>query len=581
MEILEDETATVTLTLEALITGTYAGTVTDAEGAPLEGASVRLVGANGFPGFHLFTGEDGGFEMPLIPTGQYSARAHKFGYMAEEVQVEIFEEQTTTTDFVLTEVGENFSTVSGVVYSADGVEVPQALVTLTRPNFPHPCRVALTDEAGAYMLENVFPGEYILAAQAMGEGTAALDLEVEAGQEISVDLTLDGQEFDVGAVEGTVQDSDGNPLEGALVTLRHEPFVPGVPLLSINTDEEGFFAFPYVLAGEYTATAFHHGFCREIQAVEVLEGETLELTFVLEEGGGGPWWSDYEPVELTGVAVVETFGPHNHYFIDIDEDGEADARLGFGPPWYEPESGAVRPENGDEITIGGGLLEFEGRMPLVIVFEINGLEWFDPEGNTVNGVAIGGQLPVLAAAEGVLELDEDGLGWLSTGNGGERVPVALGDESYGGENRPSDGDWLSVTGGWYSETAHGEVMVAYTINAETWRTPGDAEGLEILGATSVEEETDALLPEKHLLLSAYPNPFNPVTTLQLSLPRASEVGVVVYDRLGREVQRLQKARMTQGVHQVQLRADGWASGVYYVQVRAAGQTRTMALHLLK
>jgi hypothetical protein len=46
------------------------------------------------------------------------------------------------------------------------------------------------------------------------------------------------------------------------------------------------------------------------------------------------------------------------------------------------------------------------------------------------------------------------------------------------------------------------------------------------------------LPMKYAIHDNYPNPFNPSTTIRYELPEASRVSLVVYDIMGREVQRL-------------------------------------------
>ncbi|MFQ6107451.1 MAG: hypothetical protein ACE5QF_07700 [Thermoplasmata archaeon] len=43
------------------------------------------------------------------------------------------------------------------------------------------------------------------------------------------------------------------------------------------------------------------------------------------------------------------------YFLDTDGDGAGDIRLDFGPATYEPQSGATRPNDGDQITVKGKL----------------------------------------------------------------------------------------------------------------------------------------------------------------------------------------------------------------------------------
>ncbi|MEE9465138.1 MAG: FlgD immunoglobulin-like domain containing protein, partial [Candidatus Neomarinimicrobiota bacterium] len=49
----------------------------------------------------------------------------------------------------------------------------------------------------------------------------------------------------------------------------------------------------------------------------------------------------------------------------------------------------------------------------------------------------------------------------------------------------------------------------------------------------------------------YPNPFNPVSTIQYDLPQASAVSLIVHDILGREVARLVESYMAPGYHQAQ------------------------------
>jgi hypothetical protein len=99
---------------------------------------------------------------------------------------------------------------------------------------------------------------------------------------------------------------------------------------------------------------------------------------------GGPgghhawgWMHDtLEVVSLNGVAMVDTTFNFNHYYLDEDLDGYPDYFLNFGPPWYEPTSGATRPNDGDAIDIVGGKLDRDS-LDMVIVYEINGLAWRD------------------------------------------------------------------------------------------------------------------------------------------------------------------------------------------------------------
>jgi len=85
---------------------------------------------------------------------------------------------------------------------------------------------------------------------------------------------------------------------------------------------------------------------------------------------------------------------------------------------------------------------------------------------------------------------------------------------------------------------------------------------------------------------AYPNPFNPRTTVVLSLERDAEVSAVVYDVLGRRVARLWNGKMRRGVNTIQWkglndRGEQVGSGVYVMKIEAGGVVRTLKLELVK
>lgn len=81
-------------------------------------------------------------------------------------------------------------------------------------------------------------------------------------------------------------------------------------------------------------------------------------------------------VNLNGTTLVDTTFFMNNYYLDINNDQQPDYYLNFGPPWYEPSSGATRPNNGESISIAGKQISGY-TFPMVIVYEINGLEWRD------------------------------------------------------------------------------------------------------------------------------------------------------------------------------------------------------------
>lgn len=150
-----------------------------------------------------------------------------------------------------------------------------------------------------------------------------------------------------------------------------------------ETDSIGHFGFRHVQAGPYVITAMAPMHGMATAEIAVVDSQTTEVTLVLNDStnGGGHHGDTLTTVDLTGIAIVvnpDSMHPRRiEYFIDVDFDGAADYRLGFGPPWYNPGNGAQRPNAGDSISVHGGLLTY-ATPPIVVVYKINGLAWRVP-----------------------------------------------------------------------------------------------------------------------------------------------------------------------------------------------------------
>jgi len=86
---------------------------------------------------------------------------------------------------------------------------------------------------------------------------------------------------------------------------------------------------------------------------------------------------------------------------------------------------------------------------------------------------------------------------------------------------------------------------------------------------------------EYSLADAYPNPFNPSTTLSFTLPEAAKVQLKIYDLSGREVAALVNGTISAGEHRVEWNAEGMPSGTYFYSLSAPGFTSTKKLLLLK
>lgn len=86
---------------------------------------------------------------------------------------------------------------------------------------------------------------------------------------------------------------------------------------------------------------------------------------------------------------------------------------------------------------------------------------------------------------------------------------------------------------------------------------------------------------EYSLADAYPNPFNPTTSISFSVPEASLVQLRIYDLSGREVASLVNGMVSAGQHSIEWNAENLPSGTYFYSLNAGNFTSTKKLMLLK
>lgn len=100
--------------------------------------------------------------------------------------------------------------------------------------------------------------------------------------------------------------------------------------------------------------------------------------------------------------------------------------------------------------------------------------------------------------------------------------------------------------------------------------------------TDVDDNLESeVIPESFEIASAYPNPFNPSTTLSIAVPNRAVMNLRIYDVLGREVVQLAQGTYNAGMHQLTWDATLQSSGVYFAVMQAEGMTFTRKLVLMK
>jgi len=97
---------------------------------------------------------------------------------------------------------------------------------------------------------------------------------------------------------------------------------------------------------------------------------------------------------------------------------------------------------------------------------------------------------------------------------------------------------------------------------------------------------DETLPIAYNIYNAYPNPFNPKTTLRYDLPEDGLVNITVYDMLGNVVNNLVNTNQSSGYKSIQWDAtnnqgEPVSAGVYLYKIQAGEFVDTKKMVLLK
>ena len=94
------------------------------------------------------------------------------------------------------------------------------------------------------------------------------------------------------------------------------------------------------------------------------------------------------------------------------------------------------------------------------------------------------------------------------------------------------------------------------------------------------------MPIEFEMYPAYPNPFNPVTTIGYFLPNEGSVSITIYDMMGRVIKVLQGGIQAPGYGKVQWNATNdkgqpVSAGVYLYQINIGEKVDTKKVVLLK
>jgi len=92
---------------------------------------------------------------------------------------------------------------------------------------------------------------------------------------------------------------------------------------------------------------------------------------------------------------------------------------------------------------------------------------------------------------------------------------------------------------------------------------------------------DEPVANRNFLGRSFPNPFNPIATIEFGVRQTSPVNLTLYNVRGQEVSTLVDRELEAGTHRAVVNGTGLASGVYFCRMTAGDFAATTRLVLLK
>ena len=108
----------------------------------------------------------------------------------------------------------------------------------------------------------------------------------------------------------------------------------------------------------------------------------------------------------------------------------------------------------------------------------------------------------------------------------------------------------------------------------------------VLSPTAIDDNPPAGIIGSAKLFNAFPNPFNPSTTIRVNMVKSDVASLVIYNVMGQKVKTLHNGVMTKGVNEFKWNATDdagrqVASGLYFYQLRTGKNVQTKTVMFIK
>ncbi|THF77100.1 carboxypeptidase regulatory-like domain-containing protein [Cohnella fermenti] len=248
------------------------GTVSSSADQPIEGASVTILNEQVGTLFETTTDASGHYALSsLLPGIVFVIRATASGFASGMATVRVLPGQQSEIDFTLEPLPGSLS--GEVREEGTGTPLPGIAVRIADLNGVT-LDITETDAAGQFVFLSLPPGVYSLLVNSVGYANRALSVAIQSGADTFAGISLTRLS---GAASGLVQDAEGRPIEGAILTVT----LNGATIARDVTDSAGMFFLPSLYPESFIVTAEAAGFAAQTLGVTIEPLITASLVFTL------------------------------------------------------------------------------------------------------------------------------------------------------------------------------------------------------------------------------------------------------------------------------------------------------------
>lgn len=173
---------------------------------------------------------------------------------------------------------------------------------------------------------------------------------------------------------------------------------------------------------------------------------------------------------------------------------------------------------------------------------------------------------------------------------------------YGIVVSPNDANKACAVGQYINDPTYGNNGLimrttdgGFTWSEEQWNTPlrsvtATTTSFYVVGNNGLILKSDhtvginqtfSNIPEQYTLSQNYPNPFNPETKINFSIPKKTNVSLIIYDITGKEIETLVNEVLSAGSYQYSFTAKNLPTGSYFYRLKTDNFSRTKNMMLIK